>query len=103
MHPCHRLLLVALGISFCTALTAAPMKGPLRVHPTNPRYFTDDGQRAIYLTGAHTWDNLQDMGETDPPPAFDFNAYGVASASMRDGFPAQGVIFAPEYGSENEH
>jgi hypothetical protein len=51
------------------------MNGPLRVHPTNPRYFTDDGQRAIYLTGAHTWDNLQDMGEADPPKAFDFDAY----------------------------
>jgi hypothetical protein len=47
----------------------------LRVHPTNPRYFTDDGQRAVYLTGSHTWDNLQDMGDTDPPPAFDFIAY----------------------------
>ena len=23
------------------------IKGPLRVHPKNPRYFTDDGKRAI--------------------------------------------------------
>ncbi len=52
-----------------------PASGPLRVLPANPRYFTDDGQRAVYLTGAHTWDNLQDMGEANPPPAFDFNAY----------------------------
>jgi hypothetical protein len=29
--------------------------------------------------------------------------YRVASASMRDRFPAQVVIFAPEYGSEDEH
>lgn len=58
------------------AATAAPdFRGPLRVHPTNPRYFTDDGRRAVYLTGAHTWDNLQDMGETDPPAPFDFDAY----------------------------
>jgi hypothetical protein len=35
--------------------------GPLRVHPTNPRYFTDDSGRAIYLTGSHTWTNLQDV------------------------------------------
>jgi hypothetical protein len=47
----------------------------LRVHPANPRYFTDDGRRAVYLTGAHTWDNLQDMGEGDPPAPFDFDAY----------------------------
>jgi hypothetical protein len=61
------------------AVAAAPLaagfRGPLRVHPANPRYFTDDGQRVVYLTGSHTWDNLQDMGETDPPAAFDFNAY----------------------------
>ena len=47
-------------------------KGPLRAHPTNSRYFTDgarnpDGSlRAIYLTGTHTWANLQDNGEGDP-------------------------------------
>lgn len=58
-----------------------PARGPLRVHPFNPRYFTDgarapDGTlRAVYLTGAHTWNNLQDMGETDPPLPFDFPAY----------------------------
>ena len=28
-----------------------PATGPLRVHPENPRYFTDDGRRAVYLTG----------------------------------------------------
>ncbi len=49
--------------------------GPLRVHPSNPRYFTDGTGRAIYLTGSHTWNNFQDMGLTDPPPPFDFNAY----------------------------
>ncbi len=58
-----------------------PVKGPLRVHPTNPRYFTDgtrlaDGSlKAVYLTGSHTWNNLQDMSETDPPARFDFSAY----------------------------
>src|SRR5258705_2445200 len=59
----------------------APAAGPLRVHPTNPRYFTDgaknpDGSlRAVYLTGAHTWNNLVDMGRDDPPERFDFDAY----------------------------
>jgi hypothetical protein len=41
----------------------------------NPRYFTDASGRAIYLTGSHTWNSLQDMGYSDPPPAFDFDAY----------------------------
>lgn len=50
-------------------------RGPLRVHPANPRYFTDGSGRTIYLTGAHTWNNLVDMGRADPPEPFDFDAY----------------------------
>jgi hypothetical protein len=52
-----------------------PAMGPLRVHPTNPRYFADPEGRAVYLTGSHNWNSLQDRGKTDPPPAFDFDAY----------------------------
>jgi hypothetical protein len=48
---------------------AAP--GPLRVHPTNPRYFTDGSGKAVYLTGSHTWSNLQDLSSTP----FDYHAY----------------------------
>jgi hypothetical protein len=65
----------------CSTLVAAPAAGPLRVHPDNPRYFTDgvktqnDAMRAVYLTGAHTWNNLVDMGRTNPPEAFNFEAY----------------------------
>ena len=50
--------------SACYACLAAPASGPLRVHPTNTRYFTDgtkysDGSlKAVYLTGSHTWGNL---------------------------------------------
>lgn len=49
--------------------------GPLRVHPENPRYFTDNSGKPILLAGSHTWPNLVDMGPTDPPPAFDFDDY----------------------------
>lgn len=49
--------------------------GPLRVHPKNPRYFTDGSGRAVYLVGSHTWSSLVDMGPTDPPAAFDYAAY----------------------------
>lgn len=49
--------------------------GPLRVLAANPRYFTDGSGRAIYLTGSHTWGNLQDEALVDPPPAFDYNAF----------------------------
>ena len=56
-------------------LSTAPPLGPLRVHPDNRRYFTDGRGKAIYLSGAHTWNNLQDLGTNDPPQAFDFPAY----------------------------
>lgn len=56
--------------------------GPLTVSEANPRYFTDGarsftdgGGKAVYLTGAHTWNNLVDMGRGDPPAAFDYPAY----------------------------
>lgn len=69
------LILVIAACCTIAAVAAEPMKGPLRVHPSNPRYFTVDGQRAFYLTGSHTWQNLQDGGPTDPPAAFDYEAF----------------------------
>lgn len=85
----HRLTLLATLVAFifggCTSVSnqdaVRQAAGPLRVHPTNPRYFTDgqknaDGTlRAVYLTGSHTWANLVDIGKGDPPPAFDYAAY----------------------------
>jgi hypothetical protein len=51
--------------------------GPLRVHPTNPRYFTDGSGQAVFLTGSHTWGNLQDYtyATAPSPPPMDFDAY----------------------------
>ncbi len=49
--------------------------GPLRVHPTNARYFTDLTGRVVYLTGSHVWENFQDRGASSPPPAYDITAY----------------------------
>lgn len=45
----------------CVLCSVYAYAGPLYVHPTNPRYFTDGSGKAIYLTGSHTWNNLQDM------------------------------------------
>ncbi len=47
---------------------------PLRVHPTNPRYFCDTEGKAVYLTGSHTWANLQDIGRRNGP-AFPYDEY----------------------------
>lgn len=60
-----------------------PAKGPLRVHPENPRYFTEgtkrpDGKlKAIYLTGSHHWNNLQDSAKLGKPLTgkFDYDGY----------------------------
>ena len=46
--------------------------GPLRVSKENPRYFADADGSIVYLTGSHTWNNVVDMGPSDPPPEFDF-------------------------------
>ena len=48
------------------------MRQPLTLHPANPRYFTDGSGKAIYLTGAHTWNNLQHNGVY---PAVDYDEY----------------------------
>ena len=46
-----------------THMTPAAGCGPLVVSTRNPRYFThrdDPTGRAVYLTGSHIWNNLQD-------------------------------------------
>ncbi|MEA3224530.1 MAG: DUF6298 domain-containing protein [Planctomycetota bacterium] len=48
---------------------------PLRVHPDNPRYFTDGSGRAIYLTGSYTWLDLQDGTLTGADLTFDYEGF----------------------------
>jgi uncharacterized protein DUF6298/collagenase-like protein with putative collagen-binding domain len=50
-----------------------PASGPLRRHPTNPRYFADASGKAVYLTGSHTWENFQDNLGKDQ--LFDYRHY----------------------------
>lgn len=65
-----------------TSVLSASAGSPLRVHPGNPRYFTDgtmaqDGSlRAIYLTGSHTWGNLCDYRAKHA--AFDYSGIRLA-------------------------
>jgi hypothetical protein len=42
--------------------------GPLTIGTTNPRYFADGTGKAIYLTGSHTWENLQDVKHPSSGP-----------------------------------
>lgn len=41
--------------------------GPLGVDSVNPRYFADNSGKITYLTGSHTWGNLQDVSGYDFP------------------------------------
>jgi hypothetical protein len=49
--------------------------GLLHVSTRNPRYFENASGQIVYLTGSHTWSNVQDNGTSDPPPAFNYAAY----------------------------
>ena len=71
-----RSLGIRVVVFLALAAPAAPAAlGPLRVSDANPRYFATPDGRVVYLTGSHTWNNLVDMGTTDPPPQFDYAAY----------------------------
>ncbi|MBM3216041.1 hypothetical protein FJZ36_14125, partial [Candidatus Poribacteria bacterium] len=78
--------LVGLLVVTRTASASEHRMGPLRVHPTNPRYFADGDGNAVYLTGSHTWSNLKDLGVTDPPEPFDFGGYLDFLAAMDHNF-----------------
>ncbi|MHC4444084.1 MAG: immunoglobulin domain-containing protein [Planctomycetota bacterium] len=68
------ILLSGTVIAFCASVLWAAAAGPLTVHSINPRYLDDGTGKAVYLTGAHTHNNLQDMATTDPPPVFNFDS-----------------------------
>jgi hypothetical protein len=49
--------------------------GPLVRSSRNPRYFATPEGRVVYLVGAHTWNNLEDMDTRYPPQPFDYDGY----------------------------
>jgi hypothetical protein len=49
--------------------------GLLKVSVDNPRYFADPTGKIVYLTGSHTWSNLQDNGKGYPAPVFNYTQY----------------------------
>ena len=74
MKPLFNTLLVAACLMASAAMGQQPARdqaqGPLRVHPTNPRYFTDGSGKAVYLAGAHTWNALYDARAPLDYPAY---------------------------------
>lgn len=69
-------LLFSLAVLAIVIISCKPeSRGALRVSEINPRYFTDNSGKAIYLTGSHTWNNLLDMIAENQPDTFDYKAY----------------------------
>jgi hypothetical protein len=60
--------------------------GPLRVSTRNPRYLVDAMDRPVYLSGMHTWYNIQDGGASSPPAAFDWNEFLTRMVSKGHNF-----------------
>jgi uncharacterized protein YjdB len=63
------------GTSAITVTIPATTATLLRRSVANPRYFENASGQVVYLTGSHTWSNLQDNGTVDPPAAFNYTAY----------------------------
>ncbi len=62
-------LIFAIASATCLAgppAATGPASGPLRVHPWNPRYFTDGSGKAIYLGGHRVFTEIQDNAWTKP-------------------------------------
>ena len=66
---------VSLVFALSVPALAQSASGPLRPHPENPRYFADASGKAVYLTGSHTWNTLQDVESATSASLFDFSAY----------------------------
>jgi hypothetical protein len=73
------------ALSLLSEIVTAEAAGPLRVSTVNPRYFADGDGNIVYLTGSHTWSNLQDPVAV-PPSVFDFNAYLDFLVAQRHNF-----------------
>lgn len=56
---------------------------PLRVLHSNPRYFTDETGKAIYMTGSHVWNNLQDWSDQ---PKLDYEGFLDLLQSLNHNF-----------------
>jgi hypothetical protein len=73
---------------------------PLRRSRANPRYFENSGG-VVFLTGSHTWNNVQDSGPTDPPTPLDYNAYVAFLKSKNHNYTRLWAQNLPKSGCEN--
>jgi hypothetical protein len=86
-----RLLAAAGALWSASALAAdeatlGPITVPLRANPAKPNYFTDGSGKAVYLTGSHTWNTLQDWGTDGVVQPTDFAAFVRMLVSHNNNF-----------------
>ncbi len=67
-------LLFAALAGACLALATSAGAAPLRIHPENPRWITDDRGRPLFLTGSHTWATVQER-QLPETPNFDYDEW----------------------------
>ncbi len=103
--------LSALAFSGCSGPAGVPLApvrekiatGPLRVSPKNPRYFTNDSGKAIYLAGSHTWSNFPQRGTLNPPTvAFPYDAYVQWMVAHNFNFMRMWTAELPYTGKEDD-
>jgi len=73
---------------------------PLKISKANPRYFENPGG-IVFLTGSHTWNDVRDLGPTDPPVALDYDAYIAFLKSKNHSFTRLWVWDRPKSTCEN--
>jgi len=76
---------------------------PLKAFSTNPNYFTNETGRAIYLTGSHSWNTLQDWGSDDTIQPIDFTAFVDMLVSHHHNFTLLWTTELPTFRFHNFH
>jgi hypothetical protein len=61
-------------IAFLFLMLPISAHAQLKVCPDNQRYFCKDGS-PVLLTGSHTWNDLYDLGPTNPPAVLNYTAF----------------------------
>lgn len=88
------------GAEVSSTVQALATAGPLKVSATNPRYFADRTGAAVYLTGSHNWNSLQDSGLVGQPATiFDYDGYLAFMTSHHHNFMRMWSYEAWESGS----
>ncbi len=76
------LTFVMVAFAFSNLYIQSASAGGLRVSPVNQRYFSDSEGNIVYLTGSHTWANMQDPSND----TFDWDGYLDLLVSLNHNF-----------------